>query len=260
MTFCVVIPARYASTRLPGKPLADLGGAPMIAHVARAAARSQGTEIVVATDDERVRAATPTSNRVRVAMTRDDHPSGSDRVLEAALGAGWPGDRIVVNVQGDEPLLPPALIDQVAAALAATPDAGVATLAEPLNESAQVHDENVVKVATSRSGRALYFSRAPIPYARGRFGVPMTGNLDPQWGRWRRHIGIYAYRVDTLRRFVGWPPGELEATESLEQLRFLEHDVDIVVRDAAVPAPGGVDTPADLERVREALRKRIGDP
>lgn len=259
MTFCVVIPARYASTRLPGKPLVDLGGTPMIAHVARAAARSQGAEIVVATDDERVRAATPTSNRVRVAMTRDDHASGSDRVLEAALDAGWPGDRIVVNVQGDEPLLPPSLIDQVAAALAATPNAGVATLAEPLTDSAHVHDENVVKVATSRSGRALYFSRAPIPYARGRFGGALTGNLDPRWGRWRRHIGIYAYRVDTLRRFVGWPHGELEATESLEQLRFLEHDVDIVVRDAAAPAPGGVDTPADLERVREALRKRAGD-
>ena len=259
MTFCVVIPARYASTRLPGKPLADLGGTPMIAHVVKAAAHSKGAEILVATDDERVRDATPTSSRVGVAMTRGDHASGSDRVLEAALNAGWPGDRIVVNVQGDEPLLPPALIDQVAAALATAPEAGVATLAEPLKASAQVFDENVVKVATSTSGRALYFSRAPIPYARGRFGAPMAGHLDPQWGRWRRHIGIYAYRVDTLRRFVGWPPGELEAIESLEQLRFLEHDMDIVVRDAAAPAPGGVDTPADLERVREMLRQRTGD-
>lgn len=256
MTFCVVIPARYASTRLPGKPLADLAGSPMIAHVANAAARSQGAEIVVATDDERVREATPASSRVRVAMTRGDHTSGSDRVLEAALSAGWPDNRIVVNVQGDEPLLPPALIDQVAAALAAAPDAGVATLAGPLTDSTQVFDENVVKVATSTSGRALYFSRAPIPHARGHFGVPRAAYLDPRWGRWRRHIGVYAYRVDTLRRFVGWPPGELEATESLEQLRFLEHDVDIIVQDAAAPAPGGVDTPADLERTREALRQR----
>ena len=258
MTFCVVIPARYASTRLPGKPLADLNGTPMIARVALAAARSNAAEVLVATDDERVRDAVPTRTRVRVAMTGADHTSGSDRVMEAAANAGWPDDRIVVNLQGDEPLMPPALIDQVAAALAAAPDAGVATLAEPLQRVEEVFDEHIVKVAAASSGRALYFSRAPIPFARGRFGAAEAGDLDASWGEWRRHIGIYAYRVGTLRRFVGWPPGQLERTESLEQLRFLEHDVDIVVHDAAAPAPGGVDTPADLERVRQALRERDG--
>ena len=258
MTFCVVIPARYASTRLPGKPLADLGGLPMIAHVVAAAARSGAAEVVVATDDERVRDAVPATARVRVAMTRADHASGSDRVMEAAAQAGWPAERIVVNLQGDEPLMPPALIDQVAQALAATPGAGVATLAEPLRRVEEVFDEHIVKVVATASDRALYFSRAPIPFARGRFGTVRHGGLEANWGGWRRHIGIYAFRVQALRRFVGWPPGRLEATESLEQLRFLEHDVDIVVQDAAAPVPGGVDTAADLERVRQVLRERDG--
>lgn len=258
MTFCVVIPARHASTRLPGKPLADLGGLPMIAHVVGAAARSGAAEIVVATDDERVRDAVPATARVRVAMTRSDHVSGSDRVMEAAAQAGWPAERIVVNLQGDEPHMPPALIDQVAQALATTPGAGVATLAEPLRRVEEVFDEHIVKVVATPSGRALYFSRAPIPFARGRFGTARHGGLEANWGEWRRHVGIYAFRVQALRRFVGWPPGRLEAVESLEQLRFLEHDVDIVVQDAAALVPGGVDTAADLERVRRVLRERDG--
>ena len=256
MTFCVVIPARFASTRLPGKPLADLHGLPMIARVAMAAAGSGAAEVLVAADDQRVRDAVPSLPRVRVTMTRPDHLCGSDRALEAAQRAGWPDDRIIVNLQGDEPLLPPALLDQVAAALAQCPGAGAATLAEPLQRPADVFDENVVKVAVSASGRALYFSRAPIPWARGRFGAGRTDALETDARSWRRHIGLYAYRLRTLRRFASWAPGRLEALESLEQLRFLERDVDIAVRDAAAPAPGGVDTPADLERVRAALRAK----
>ena len=259
MTFCVVIPARFASTRLPGKPLADLHGAPMIARVAMAAARSAAAEVVVATDDERVRDAVPRTPRVRTAMTRSDHPSGSDRVLEAAQGAGWPDDRIVVNLQGDEPLMPPALIDQVAEALANSPRAGVATLMAPLERSSDVFDENVVKVAASASSRALYFSRAPIPYARGHFGAGAAGLPEAGAGRWRRHVGIYAYRLHALRSFASWPRGELEAVESLEQLRFLEHDVEIAVQEAAAAAPGGVDTEADLARARAALSSGSGD-
>ena len=254
MTFCVVIPARFVSTRLPGKPLADLHGMPMIARVAAAAARSAAAEVVVATDDERVRDAVPQMPRVRTAMTRSDHPSGSDRVLEAAQRAGWPDDRIVVNLQGDEPLMPPPLIDQVAEALAKSPRAGVATLMAPLERPSDAFDENVVKVVASASGRALYFSRAPIPYARGRFGAAKAAGLpEAGAGRWRRHVGIYAYRLHALRSFSSWPQGELEAVESLEQLRFLEHDVEIAVQEAAAAAPGGVDTQADLARARAAL-------
>ncbi len=249
--FSVVVPARFASTRLPGKPLAQIAGKPMIAHVAQRASQSGAAEVIVATDDERVwRAAA--SEGVHVVMTRADHASGSDRVMEVAESCGWSDDHIVVNVQGDEPLIPPTVVDQVAGLLQGSPGAGVATLSEPLRDAEDVGDENIVKVVAARSGRALYFSRAPVPYARG---VPsaVTGP-DRQY---RRHIGIYAYRVAALRRFVALPVGRLEATESLEQLRFLENDIDIVVEEASAPVPGGVDTPADLERVRRAFDQRV---
>ena len=258
--FSVVIPARFASTRLPGKPLADIGGAPMIARVAARAARSGAERVVVATDDRRVlealaMLASPTlasPTRVEGAMTDSAHASGSDRAMEVVEREAWPDEHVVVNVQGDEPLIPPAVIDQVAALLEADPSREVATLSEPLETLEDVFDENVVKVVVSRGGRALYFSRAPVPYARGRFGAG-RGPLPPEWGRWRRHVGIYAYRVRALRRFVALPRGAFEATESLEQLRFLENDIDIRVAEAVAPVPGGVDTPADLERVRAAL-------
>ena len=254
--FSVVIPARMASTRLPGKPLADLGGMPMIARVAVQAARSDADRVVVATDDRRVLAAVDGvtgATEVAGAMTGTGHASGSDRVMEVAEREGWPDEHVVVNVQGDEPLIPPAVIDQVAALLAdGAPSGDVATLSEPLERLDDILDENVVKVVTSGGGRALYFSRAPVPYARGRFGAE-GGPLRPEWGRWRRHVGIYAYRVRALRRFVALPQGALEATESLEQLRFLENDIGILVGEAVAPVPGGVDTPADLERVRAAL-------
>ena len=254
--FSVVIPARIASTRLPGKPLVDLDGMPMIARVAAQAARSGAHGVVVATDDSRVLGALAAVEGVAGAMTGAHHASGSDRVMEVVEREGWPDEHVVVNVQGDEPLIPPAVIDQVAALLDdGGPSHDVATLSEPLQRLDDVFDENVVKVVSTRRGRALYFSRAPVPYARGHFGTG-DGLLRPEWGRWRRHVGIYAYRVRALRRFVALPQGALEATESLEQLRFLENDIDILVGEAVAPVPGGVDTPADLERVRVALAAR----
>ncbi|MDE0451143.1 MAG: 3-deoxy-manno-octulosonate cytidylyltransferase [Gammaproteobacteria bacterium] len=250
--FSVVVPARYASTRLPGKPLAQIAGRPMIAHVAQRAGESGAAEVIVATDDERVLRAAA-SVGARAVMTRADHASGSDRVMEVAESCGWPDDHIVVNVQGDEPLIPPAVVDQVAGLLDRSLGVGAATLSEPLREAVDIGNGNIVKVVAARSGRALYFSRAPVPYARGGIPSSVTGP-DTQW---HRHIGIYAYRVAALRRFVALPVGRLEATESLEQLRFLENDIDIVVEEASAPVPGGVDTPADLERVRRAFDKGV---
>ena len=220
----------------------------MIAHVAARAAKSGAKEVIVATDDERVLQAA-VSRDARAVMTRADHASGSDRVMEVAESCGWPDDHVVVNVQGDEPLIPPAVIDQVAELLRRSQDVGVATLSEPLRDPVDILDENIVKVVVTQSGLALYFSRAPIPYARAGFPASVTDSE----GGWQRHIGIYAYRVAALRRFVALPVAGLESTESLEQLRFLENDMPIAVEQALAPVPGGVDTPADLERVRQAM-------
>ena len=256
--FSVVVPARFASTRLPGKPLAQIAGRPMIAHVASRVAESGARDIVVATDDARV-LQVAASTDARALMTRGDHASGSDRVMEVAEACGWPDDHVVVNVQGDEPLIPPAVIDQVAGLLDRLTGVGVATLSEPLHDSRDVLDENIVKVVVAAGGCALYFSRAPIPYARG--GIPASvsgGEPGRETGReagWQRHIGIYAYRVAALRRFVTLPVGRLERTESLEQLRFLENGMRIAVEEALAPVPGGVDTPRDLERVRQAAAR-----
>ncbi len=246
--FSVVVPARFASTRLPGKPLAQIAGRPMIAHVASRVAKSGASEVIVATDDARVLEAAASMD-ARAMMTRADHASGSDRVMEVAETCGWPDDHMVVNVQGDEPLIPPAVIDQVAGLLDRSTGVGAATLSEPLQDSRDVLDESIVKVVVAASGRALYFSRAPIPYPRGGFPASASG-FDAGW---KRHVGIYAYRVAALRRFVALPASRLERAESLEQLRFLENDMDIVVGEALAPVPGGVDTPADLERVRRKL-------
>lgn len=251
MTFRVVVPARYASTRLPGKPLVDLAGKPMIQHVAERARQSQAVSVVVATDDQRVAEAVAGFGG-DVEMTDPGHASGSDRVMEVARRRRWRGNEIVVNVQGDEPLLPPPVIDQVAAALAgAKPDCGVATLCEPIRRGAELRDPNVVKVAVAASGQALYFSRAPLPWSRQAFqgGVPdqLPANL------WRRHVGIYAFRVAALAEFVAWPPSTLEQAEALEQLRLLENGRAILVREALAPVPAGVDTPADAERVRAVV-------
>jgi 3-deoxy-manno-octulosonate cytidylyltransferase (CMP-KDO synthetase) len=246
--FYVVIPARYASTRLPGKPLADIGGRPMIVRVAEQARRSRAQAVVVATDDERVQAALR-EHGFQGVLTRVDHASGSDRVMEVVDRMGWMDESIVVNVQGDEPLIPPRVIDQVAGLLQADPAIGIATLCEPIRDARIVFEPNVVKVVRSRAGRALYFSRAPMPWQRDAF-PQASGTLTGD--HWRRHVGIYGYRVAALRRFCALPPGDLERLESLEQLRLLENDIAIRVADAVEDVPGGVDTPADLERVRKS--------
>jgi 3-deoxy-manno-octulosonate cytidylyltransferase (CMP-KDO synthetase) len=251
VAFHVVIPARYGSTRLPGKPLLDIGGKPMIQRVVEQACASGAEEVLVATDDARIAGVVRDPRRPSVAialMTDAGLPSGTDRVAAIAAERGWSDQTIVVNVQGDEPFLPPGLIDQVAALAAAHADADIATLAAPVEGLEEFLDPNVVKVVTARDGSALYFSRAPIPWPR----EGATGGIESQ-SEFRgamRHIGLYAYRVSALRRLTSLPPSALEVCEKLEQLRALEHGVRIVVgRCRELPAPG-VDTAADLERAR----------
>ncbi|MFO7285572.1 MAG: 3-deoxy-manno-octulosonate cytidylyltransferase [Gammaproteobacteria bacterium] len=240
--FTVVIPARYASTRLPGKPLADIGGRPMIAWVHDRARASGAAEVIVATDDERVAAAARAAG-ARVEITSSDHASGTDRIAEVAHRLGWPDERIVVNVQGDEPLMPPMLIAQVAELLASRPDAAIATLMTPIESDEALRDTSTAKVVYDREGRALYFSRAPIPWSRdGDRAEPV-----------RRHIGLYAYRVRDLKAITAEPPCALELCERLEQLRALWMGLTIVVADAVAPPGRGVDTEADLEAVRAAV-------
>ena len=250
--FRVVIPARFASTRLPGKPLAVIDGMPMVARVAAQAALSGALEVVVATDDERVVAAAETHGH-RAVMTRMDHESGSDRVMEVVEQAGWPDDALIVNVQGDEPLIPPQVIKQVAELLADNAECDIATLCEPITEPAVLLDPNVVKVVIGAAQRALYFSRAPIPWDRANF--PTAGQPSGQLagGHWWRHIGIYAFRASGLREFCAVPTSELEALESLEQLRALQHGMGIAIAEAGTRVPGGVDTPDDLQRAIEVL-------
>ena len=248
--FTVVIPARYASTRLPGKPLQVIAGKPMIQHVWEQACKSSAGQVVVATDDARIVEACHGFG-AQVILTRADHNSGTDRLAEVAAALGLAADAIVVNVQGDEPLVPPAIIDQVAANLAANPQAAIATLAEPISDVAALFNPNVVKVATDRNGLALTFSRAPLHWARDAFAADRDSL--PADVPYRRHIGIYAYRAGFLQDFVAWGPCWLENTECLEQLRALWHGVRIHVADALEAPPAGVDTQEDLDRVRRLL-------
>jgi 3-deoxy-manno-octulosonate cytidylyltransferase (CMP-KDO synthetase) len=248
--FTVVIPARYASTRLPGKPLQDINGKPMIQHVWEQACKSSAQRVVVATDDARIVEACKGFG-ADVVLTRVDHNSGTDRLAEVASVLGLADDAIVVNVQGDEPLIPPAVIDQVAANLAAHPEAAMATLAEPIDDVAALFNPNVVKVVTDKNGLALTFSRAPLPWARDAFAV--SREQLPAGVPYRRHIGIYAYRAGFLHNFVSWGPCWLEDTECLEQLRALFHGERIHVADALEAPQAGVDTQEDLERVRRLL-------
>jgi 3-deoxy-manno-octulosonate cytidylyltransferase (CMP-KDO synthetase) len=249
--FHVVIPARYASTRLPGKPLLEIAGRPMIWHVHRRALESGADDVVIATDDRRI-ADTAEAFGARVCMTSPDHASGTDRIAEAAQAAGWPGDAIVVNLQGDEPLMPPALLAQVADALEARPEADTATLAVPLDAADQLFDPNVVKVVRDRRDMALYFSRATIPWKRDLFRPDAAPT--PAWTDGvLRHLGIYAYRAGFLARYAGLPVSPLEVDESLEQLRILWNGGRIVVAIASAAPPAGVDTPTDLEKVARAL-------
>ncbi len=253
MSFTVIIPARFASTRLPGKPLLDIAGRPMLRHVWERAGRGGARRVVIATDDTRVRDAALAFG-AEVCMTSSTHRSGTDRLEEAARLLELGTDEIVVNVQGDEPLIPPEVIDQVAANLNEHPSCALATLCEPLADVDEFLDPNIVKVVCGEHGCALYFSRAPIPWPRDAFAQART-SLPPGLQA-QRHVGIYAYRVGFLHRFVSWPPGVLELIESLEQLRALERGEAIHVARACACVPGGVDTAADLQRVRELLRDR----
>lgn len=247
MRFKVVIPARYASTRLPGKPLADICGKPMVVRVLEAANRSGADDIWVATDDDRVIEAVMTHGGGAV-MTRADHPSGTDRIAEVAQQMAWDDNDIVVNVQGDEPLIDPALIAQVAQALENDRSAAMATAGFPLRDAADLFNPSVVKVVTDQQGRALYFSRAPIPWHRDGFAASRNF-LPANYAPWR-HVGIYAYRVSFLHRFGSMTPAPIEQAESLEQLRALWHGEKIVVVKCAIEPAAGVDTQADLDDVR----------
>ena len=239
--FNIVIPARFGSTRLPGKALLLIGDKPMVAWVWERAMQAGAEHVVVATDDQRI-VDEMTSRGAQVTMTRADHASGTDRLAEVVDQLGWADDAIVVNLQGDEPLMPVANIQRVAAMLNETAGADMATLMESL-APADADQESVVKVVASETGRALYFSRSAIPFHR-EGGVPA-----PIF----RHIGLYAYRVGFLQTFVGWPPAVAEQSESLEQLRALAHDAHIQIELAPETVPAGVDTESDLAAVRALL-------
>ncbi len=251
MGLTVLIPARLASTRLPDKPLADIAGLPMVVRVAQRAQQSGALRVVVAADDARIVAACAAHN-VDALLTRKDHVSGSDRLAEACTRLALADDEIVVNVQGDEPLIDPALIDAVAAKLADRPDAAMSTAAHAIDTLAEFVNPNVVKAVLDASGNALYFSRAPIPWWRDGFAQHGAPVLPP--GAPLRHIGIYGYRAAFVRQFPSLPPAPIETIEALEQLRALWHGYRIAVHitDSA-PGPG-VDTPQDLARVRAAFQ------
>ena len=251
MDFSVLIPARLASSRLPNKPLADIAGLPMIVRVARQVAQSKATQVVVAADDPLILQACQ-AHAVRCVLTRADHATGSDRLAEACELLGLDGDDVVVNVQGDEPLIDPALIDDCAALLVRLGDCVMSTAAHPLESAADFANPNVVKVVLDQQQRALYFSRAPIPWWRD---APLPGTPCSSVGRPLRHIGLYAYRAAFLRAFPALSASPLEHVEALEQLRVLWHGHRIAVQ-VATRAPGnGVDTPDDLARVRALFDK-----
>jgi 3-deoxy-manno-octulosonate cytidylyltransferase (CMP-KDO synthetase) len=247
--FIVAIPARFGSTRLPGKPLRAIGGVPMVVRVAQRALLAGAARVVVAVDDPRIATALA-GQGVEICMTRADHASGSDRLAECAAHYGWPDDAVVVNLQGDEPFAPAAGIREVAHALAVD-DAPMATLATPIEHAHELFDPNVVKLVRAQNGRALYFSRAPLPWARDAFARDRDA-LPPDVP-FLRHIGIYAYRAGFLRRYTTLPRTPLETAESLEQLRVLEHGHAIAVRLTPEPFPPGIDTEADLERAERWL-------
>lgn len=249
LRFKVVIPARYASSRLPGKPLLDLGGKPMVVRVAERALLSGADEVLVATDHEEVLAAAE-RHGLRVLLTRADHASGTDRLAEVVERTGWRDDTIVVNVQGDEPLIDPVLIHQTASCLAAS-GAEMATVAHPLADAADFFNPHIVKVVCAAGGDALYFSRAPIPYARDHFAREAGGETLPPAMPAYRHVGLYAYRARFLRTYTGLAPSPLETLEALEQLRVLWHGYRISVAIAEHLPTTGVDTPEDAHRMQE---------
>ncbi len=251
----IVIPARMASQRLPGKPLLDIGGKPLIEHVHDRACMSAAQAVVIATDDPGIMRVADGFGATAV-MTSAAHASGSDRIAECIDFLGWPDDTLIVNLQGDEPLMPPACLDQAAALLAEDHAAEVASLYWPLSSREELSDPNVVKVVTARDGAALYFSRSPIPYVREPADI---GEAMGSGGLWNRHIGLYAYRASALRAFTTLPPTPLERVERLEQLRFLESGRRIVMAQAVEFIPAGVDTLEDLRRVQGLLAPDTSD-
>lgn len=246
MSYKVVIPARYGSTRLPGKPLRSIGDLPMIQHVYTRAMESGASEVIVATDDERISSVCKGFG-AKVSMTRADHASGTDRIAEVASTLGWSDEEMVVNVQGDEPGLPAELIDQVAGLLASRTDADIATLATPVADVHEFLNPNAVKVVADLAGRALYFSRAPIPWFRdsAAHGLMSQQHFEGAW----RHLGLYAYRVGALKKLAAADPSPLELAEKLEQLRAMEMGMTIMVALASCSPGHGVDTEEDLGRV-----------
>lgn len=246
MSYTIVIPARFASTRFPGKPLIDLFGKPMVVRVAERALLASAERVVVATDDSRIASACAQAGVAHV-MTRDDHQTGTDRLSEVVQQLALDDETIVVNVQGDEPLIPATVIDRVAALLAANPAAAMATLCHPIHDVADAFNPNVVKCIISETGEALYFSRAPIPYPRDAWSAARTEL--PTGLPMYRHIGLYAYRAAFLRRFPQLAIPALERFEALEQLRALAHGYRIAVAVIDEPLPPGIDTPEDYERL-----------
>lgn len=250
MPFYVIIPARFGSTRLPGKPLKSLAGKPMIQWVYEAAQKSEAQKVIVATDNEAI-AEVVKAFGGHVCMTKAEHPSGTDRLQEVVEQLGLADDEIVVNVQGDEPLIPPAVINQVAANLAGNIGSCMATLSEPLQTMDDCFNPNAVKVVSSKNGQALYFSRAPIPWVRDNYSTDSP--VLPSNNLAQRHIGIYAYRAELLHQFVTWPVAALEAVEKLEQLRVLENGKHIHIEPACEDVPAGIDTEDDFQRVQDIL-------
>ncbi len=249
VSYHIVIPARMASQRLPGKPLLEIGGKTLIEHVYLRACSADAQSVVIATDDAGIARAARGFGATAV-MTSSEHTSGSDRIAECVDLLGWGDDTLVVNLQGDEPLMPPVCLDQAAALLAGDPGAAAASLYWPITDAAEAADPNAVKVVVDQDGAALYFSRSVIPHPRGfpDLDAALQAGLD-----WKRHIGLYAYRAGALRTFAATPATPLESAEKLEQLRFLEHGLRVVMAQAVEFIPGGVDTPEDLQRVANLL-------
>jgi 3-deoxy-manno-octulosonate cytidylyltransferase (CMP-KDO synthetase) len=251
--FHVIIPARFAASRLPGKPLLIIGDRPLIQWVWQCARASRATSVIVATDDVRI-VDSARGFGADCLMTSPQHASGTDRIAEVVRAKGFAADDIVVNLQGDEPMMPTTVVNEVADALNARPHIDIATAVTPVQSLAEFLDPSCVKALRARDGQALYFSRAAVPWPRGSVAA---GRPTVFAGAWR-HIGIYAYRVRSLLQFASWPPTPLEETERLEQLRALEHGMRIHLVTLAEAPPAGVDTPDDLERVRACLAARAG--
>ena len=250
MSFRIVIPARYASTRLPGKPLADICGKPMIAHVIEQAQKSNAEEIIVATDSKNIVEAVSSLN-VRVCLTRENHQSGTERLSEVIEQLGFHDDQILINLQGDEPMMPPVCLNQVAEALEQENRLKMATLCTPLSDIDELFDPHTIKVVRDINHYALYFTRAAIPWSRDCFNQSPR-NL-PNNQQYQRHIGLYGYRAGFIKQYLQWPSSDIEKTESLEQLRVLYYGEKIKVITAQTPPGPGIDTQDDLNRVRELL-------